>query len=1105
MKVLFFDAAAAHPDGAPRLQSQAWQALRPFNQYLRQAIRTAKQRQVRYKLGWERVRHQRLLELRPLTTWLLVPRRPPAWLITDWPEAGRPEPSQPMMVVNRGATARVESCSPHPRGLRVEIDPSDMLLATDRVFWCSRECTLEPEAESPPPADVRDPAGRRLEVLRAEPREHDRWALLVQGDVTAETVHLDGEAVPAEPLPWREGLRRLDDEAHRTFELSDGGLRVEELPAGQILRGDNGLQFAWKEAAPDGRRGAWVQLLMPESIDAEEVLDPRAAFCEDDVKEVWTQPRHSKETVFKVKRIDRERYQLELHAYPPAGTQLHLPVDVRSLQLQQRALRQLAEAPLPSHQGLLRLAEDPADVRWPAVTSAPPPAWQELVDRTRDGTHEQQRFVEKALGTPDLALLEGPPGSGKTTAICELIRQLAARGQRVLLCASTHAAIDNVIEKLLDADAPVDVVRIGRPERVDPKVEACQLDVRIDHLLAAWRDVPALRAPGEDDLREMAERTVVAGADLTCGTTMGIIHHPAFRDRDPELPLWERPITTWPHWDVLIVDEASKTLIQEFLVPALMARRSVIVGDVHQLPPFTDRRDLVANLRTLVDARDEEVFPADHQRARLLLFRLADPRLRRARARWLLVETAGVLDWIDAELEGLTGFDLELVRIVPRPTGRTHHVREVLLRDVLAGAPSALQLAVADWVLVAEDLLPQVPQVADRLPTHLLLVRDLTDRARGRLLDEAAPFLFRQAHGLDRAGALMSPLKERGRELTTFAELQRHESEWLARHDWAGEMAWRLTRIHELKHSRNARERDRLQNDIKQLLPRAADIEEFIGEIEDIGLPSILEVLQEGIGTERSGRPSALTEGLPRRHRKAFAERFESLPYQHRMHPSIAAFARETFYEGKALRDANTIARRDETLGWGFSEQILADLAPERRQRRMWIDVRGEDRCGVNSREVDVMEAMLRAFIAWVKQHGPPARKRPAAWEVACLCFYLKQESAIRAMLQRLTGEGERQNRFPLGSIEIVCGTVDRFQGREADLVLLSMRNTRRIGFLDSPNRLNVAVTRARQQLFVLGRREFYKTCRTRELEALAERSGVMDSGALLKTWGRKA
>jgi hypothetical protein len=146
---------------------------------------------------------------------------------------------------------------------------------------------------------------------------------------------------------------------------------------------------------------------------------------------------------------------------------------------------------------------------------------------------------------------------------------------------------------------------------------------------------------GDAEIAEMAERTVIMAANLTCGTTMGIVNHPLFRGRDEDMQVWERPITTMPHWDVLIVDEASKTLIQEFMVPALMAKRWIVVGDVRQLPPFADRADIVANLRDLVDENDRPVFPADHQRACLLLFRLIQRRLRQPGMRWLLVERPG--------------------------------------------------------------------------------------------------------------------------------------------------------------------------------------------------------------------------------------------------------------------------------------------------------------------------------------------------------------------------------------------------------------------------------------------------------------------------------
>jgi superfamily I DNA and/or RNA helicase len=206
------------------------------------------------------------------------------------------------------------------------------------------------------------------------------------------------------------------------------------------------------------------------------------------------------------------------------------------------------------------------------------------------------------------------------------------------------------------------------------------------------------------------------------------------------------------------------------------------------------------------------------------------------------------------------------------------------------------------------------------------------------------------------------------------------------------------------------------------------------------------------------------------------------------MHPEIALFAREVIYEGKALKDANTIEIRDEKLGWSFGPF---------RARRMWANVDGREQGGVNQDEIRAMAAVLRDFIAWARRKGPPARDLPRPWEVACLCFYVKQAQAISDMLREVT-QDDRKTRFQVrdASVEVVCGTVDRFQGREADLVMLSMRNTRRVGFLDSPNRLNVAVTRARQQLVVFGKSDYFGACGISELEALARRTPLVEERA---------
>lgn len=1067
------------------LMGQAGNVLRSFNRYLGQAIHTAKTRQTRYQLPWERVHNLRTIRVEPIDSLLRVPRQKPGAILVDWPNDKNPDLSQPGFVPKRSLPIQFKDAIPTDDGFRVITEPA--LLPTDRVIWCEVDSAVSLQAVHSP-NEVIDSNGNSLRMV-SSPRmdaDQEHWLLHVAGKMNDCDLLVDGVNIEAEAIPVYEGLNSVQDETGASYEVSAGTFRVEEAPHGKVLQGDDGMRYHWRGTDTKGRRGCWIQLLSPESSQADEFLDPRAAFCEGDVGEVWSQPRRKAETTFRVKKVDQDRYQLLLNNYPPKGSTLYLPVDLRNLYLQKRALRQLSEAPLPHHDGLLRLCEDPQHARWPRVSavSVGDGDWKALTDVSRSGTDEQRSFVENALGSPDFAFLEGPPGSGKTTAICEIVEQLIEKGERVLLCASTHVAIDNVLERLLESSSSVDAVRIGKLDKVDDKVSATQLDERIKLLVSEWRAKPTMNQYGDAELEEMAERTVIMAANLTCATTMGIVNHPLFRERDAGSHISEQPITKMPHWDVLIVDEASKTLIQEFMVPALMAKRWFVIGDVRQLPPFADRADIIANIRDLVDEKDRPVFPADHQRACLLLFRLLRKNLRQSGMRWLLVERTGVLHWIVQELKAQNpepGFTV--VHVVSKARGSNGPVAEVTVHQLRNGHPESLLLAAADWVFVSEDI---ISEVAELLPSNLLMAEKLNGSVQ--LLTEGDIFLTRQAWWLEHTRRLEKPYRDgkyRREDIVTFADTEACERDWLLRNDLAQELAWRLTRIYELRHSHSQRrQHEWLSSELKKLQPKAVSIEEPLAEINDIGLPSILEVLQEGIGVDRATRRSALTVGLRKTLPRDFGDRFGSLSFQHRMHPDIASFSRDVIYDGKALQTANTIEIRDKKLVWDFGDY---------KSRRVWINVNGREEAGVNKDEIQAMADVIGEFIEWARHKGPPQRDLPRVWEVACLCFYVKQERAISDKLREITGD-DRKTRFKVNDapVEIVCGTVDRFQGREADLVMLSMRNTRRVGFMDSPNRLNVGVTRARQQLIVCGNHNYFKGCRVSELEALAEKTHLI-------------
>ena len=90
----------------------------------------------------------------------------------------------------------------------------------------------------------------------------------------------------------------------------------------------------------------------------------------------------------------------------------------------------------------------------------------------------QREAVQFALSARDVGLIHGPPGTGKTTAVVEVIRQAVRRGRKVLACAPSNLAVDNLFERLLGFGERV--VRLGHPARVLPELREHTLDLLVE-------------------------------------------------------------------------------------------------------------------------------------------------------------------------------------------------------------------------------------------------------------------------------------------------------------------------------------------------------------------------------------------------------------------------------------------------------------------------------------------------------------------------------------------------------------------------------------------------------------------------------------------------
>ena len=90
----------------------------------------------------------------------------------------------------------------------------------------------------------------------------------------------------------------------------------------------------------------------------------------------------------------------------------------------------------------------------------------------------QQEAVRFALSQPDLAVIHGPPGTGKTTTLVEIIYQHVREGNRVLAVAPSNSAVDNLAVKLHGVG--LNVLRLGQMARISDRVKSLTLDEKVE-------------------------------------------------------------------------------------------------------------------------------------------------------------------------------------------------------------------------------------------------------------------------------------------------------------------------------------------------------------------------------------------------------------------------------------------------------------------------------------------------------------------------------------------------------------------------------------------------------------------------------------------------
>lgn len=213
----------------------------------------------------------------------------------------------------------------------------------------------------------------------------------------------------------------------------------------------------------------------------------------------------------------------------------------------------------------------------------------------------QNKAVRHILSANDIAVVHGPPGTGKTTTIVQAIRLVLQTEKQVLVCAPTNTAVDLLTEKLIEQG--IHVLRVGHPARVSEDLLKSTIDGQIQ-THENYKDIKSLRRNAEEYFKMASKYKRAMGKDDYKQRTL---YYTEARNCIKESRLLEdyivnslfesaqviccTPVTsnnkalTKKRFNTLFFDEASQALEAISWIPLLKCNRVIFSGDHFQLPP----------------------------------------------------------------------------------------------------------------------------------------------------------------------------------------------------------------------------------------------------------------------------------------------------------------------------------------------------------------------------------------------------------------------------------------------------------------------------------------------------------------------------------------
>ncbi|HIU90151.1 MAG TPA: AAA family ATPase [Candidatus Caccomonas pullistercoris] len=205
--------------------------------------------------------------------------------------------------------------------------------------------------------------------------------------------------------------------------------------------------------------------------------------------------------------------------------------------------------------------------------------------------HAQEHAVSEVLRARDVAVVHGPPGTGKTTTLVEAVCEVLRRENQVLICAQSNMAVDWISEKLIERG--VSVLRVGNPLRMTDEMLAHSYERRFSdhpdypHLWALRRQIRQLYALPRRS-RPASFRSKIDALREKASSLEWRIRQQLFEETRAvtcTLAGSASQLLDGLHFHTLFIDEAAQALEAACWIAIRRADRIVLAGDHQQLPP----------------------------------------------------------------------------------------------------------------------------------------------------------------------------------------------------------------------------------------------------------------------------------------------------------------------------------------------------------------------------------------------------------------------------------------------------------------------------------------------------------------------------------------